>query len=162
MALDAEKCAAAFEEITKATTTETPVNETAQKYAAAFHDYIKGGTLPGCNMQAGGAEALLIPAFTAPTLPAAMGAAICGFLNTILTPGLPAHGGTVVVSVLVLGSSMAAAMGAAISAVVTDKDRPEAYLYFIKEIENIIKVVPCTITETMPNGAPGIFPGFIT
>lgn len=162
MALDAAKCAADFQKIASAADENTSPADSANKLAAAFHNYIKGGTLPGCNMQAGGQESLLVAAFTAPTLPATMGAAICSFLNTILTPGLPVHGGTVVVSVLVLGSSQAAAMVAAITGLITNQDRPEAYKYFIEQIEAVIKVVPCTITETMPNGAPGIFPEFIT
>ena len=83
MALDAAKCAADFQKIASAADENTSPADSANKLAAAFHNYIKGGTLPGCNMQAGGQESLLVAAFTAPTLPATMGAAICSFLNTI-------------------------------------------------------------------------------
>lgn len=162
--LDAAAGAALFEQALAGITPDN-TSQAPQALAGAFHTYAKQGTLLGGNLAAGGTEALLVQAFASPTTPAAMAQAICDFWATCITPGLPAHGGTAVVSVAINAQAVVPAMTQAIQGCVTDAEQAEPYKILIQAIEDTVKTVPCIVTELVatPSGpVPTAFPEFIT
>lgn len=147
---------------------KTPLSnaDMAKKLAAVYVDYSKQATLLGADMTAGGTAAILESAFevTDPaTEPAKLAAGICNYWATFATPGVPAHGGTVVQSVVVSGAAMIAAMTAAIQGAITDKEVADPFVKFFQDTEAVVKTIPCVITEVIP-GTPPVptpFPEFI-
>ena len=171
MPLDSTKCAdrwrAAIERQAARKPSEwlSPASMAAE-LAGIYNDYAKEATLLGADMTAGGAVDLLEAAFAADGTPAAvavMAAGICNFWGSFVTIGTPAHGGTAVASVLVGGASQIAAMSAAITGLIGATEKPTPYLDLIKAVEDVVKLMPCIITEIMPpNATPTPFPEFIS
>lgn len=147
---------------------KTPLSnaDMAKKLATVYVDYSKQATLLGADMTAGGTAAILESAFevTDPaTEPAKLAAGICNYWATFAAPGVPAHGGTVVQSVVVSGAAMIAAMTAAIQGAITDKEVADPFVKFFQDTEAVVKTIPCVITEVIP-GTPPVptpFPEFI-
>ena len=146
----------------------TPLSnaDMAKKLAAVYVDYSKQATLLGADMTAGGTAALLESAFevTDPaTEPAKLAAGICNYWATFATPGVPAHGGTVVQSVTVTGAAMIDAMTAAIQGAITDQEVADPFVKFFKDTEAVVKTIPCVIVEVLPvtPPTPTPFPEFI-
>jgi len=139
----------------------------AKDFALAYHDYAKSATLPGADCTAGGTLSLLESAFISDNTPATItkiAQGLCNYWSSFITPGAPAHGGTSVVSVVVNGSAVLAPMIAAAQALVTDQSKPDGWLDFYNATQNVVKTIPCVITEIIP-GTPPVptpFPEFIT
>lgn len=139
---------------------EQPLNSPsamAQELAAAYHDYAKLAILPGADMTAGGTLSILESAFVSDNtsaVAAQIAQGICDYWSSFATPGTPAHGGTSVVSVVVNGGSVLAAMTAAVQGLIRDTATADGWLDFYNATESVVKTIPCTITEMMPGSPP--------
>jgi len=148
---------------------ETPLSlqDMAHELAVVYRDYSKQATLPGADLSAGGTLSLLETAFTVSD-PASqvtkLATGVCAYWATCAAPGLPAHGGTAVLSVVIPGPSVQAAMEAAIRGLVTDQAVPVPFRKFYQTTESVVKTIPCVVTEMIP-GTPPVptpFPEFIS
>jgi len=169
MALDPSSAGQAFQaEIQTQMDRETPLSnaDMAKKLAKVYLDYSKAATVLGADMSAGGDVSILEDAFQVAD-PAVqvqkMAAGICNYWSTFTTPGIPAHGGTVVQSVTVAGASMIGAMAAAIQSLVTDQEVPDPFVKFFHTTESVVKTIPVTVVEIIPvpPPTPTPFPEFI-
>ena len=169
MALDPSSAGQAFQdEIQAQIERETPLSnaDMAKKLAKVYLDYSKSATVLGADMSAGGDVSILEDAFHVAD-PAAqvqkLAAGICNYWSTFTTPGIPAHGGTVVQSVTVAGASMIGAMAAAIQSLVTDQEVPDPFVKFFQTTESVVKTIPVTVVEVLPGPPPTPipFPEFI-
>lgn len=158
--LDLDSLDSEFSRIVKAADGKTSV---APQLAKAYNKYAKGGTIAGAVLTAGGDVSLLESAFTTDNTEATitnMAAKICAFWDGVPKPGVPSHGGTVVVSVAPTFSLMTSAVVDAIKSCITKKAIEKPYKTLFKAIENVLKTATVTITETMPTTppSPGVFP----
>lgn len=169
MALDSSSAGQAFQaEIQAQMDRETPLSnaDMARKLAKVYLDYSKAATVLGADMSAGGDVSILEEAFQVAD-PAAqvqkLAAGICNYWSTFATPGIPAHGGTAVVSVTVAGAAMIPAMAAAIQSLVTDQEVPDPFVKFFQTTEVVVKTIPVTVVEMLPGPppTPTPFPEFI-
>lgn len=169
MALDSSSAGQAFQaEIQAQMDRETPLStaDMAKKLAQVYLDYSKAATVLGADMSAGGEVSILEDAFQVAD-PAAqvqkLAAGICNYWSTFTTPGVPAHGGTAVVSVTVAGAAMIPAMAAAIQSLVTDQEVPDPFVKFFQTTESVVKATPVTVVEMIPvpPPTPTPFPEFI-
>ena len=143
-----------------------PPSSMAARLAAVYRDYSKEATLPGADMTAGGNVALLEDAFLVEDPSAQVGrlaAGLCNYWATCGGPGVPAHGGTSVQSVAITTAGQVGAMEAAIRALVTDQEVPDAFAQFYQATETVVRTFPCTVVEVIPGSppAPVPFPEFI-
>lgn len=160
MALDSSSAGQAFQaEIQAQMGRETPLSpaDMAKKLAKVYLDYSKDATVLGADMSAGGDVSILEDAFQVAD-PAAqvqkLAAGICNYWSTFDTPGVPAHGGTAVVSVTVAGAAMIPAMAAAIQSLITDQEVPDPYVKFFQTTEAVVKTIPVTVVEMIPVPPP--------
>jgi|SRR5690554_546065 len=169
MALNPYSAGQAFQaEIQAQMDRETPLSNDAmaKKLAQVYLDYSKAATVLGADMSAGGDVSILEDAFQVAD-PAAqvqkLAAGICNYWATFDTPGVPAHGGTTVVSVTVAGAAMIPAMVAAIQSLVTDQEVPDPFVKFFQATESVVKTIPVTVVEMIPvpPPTPTPFPEFI-
>jgi len=175
MALDASKGADLFEAIVEGqvarnssgTTLQTP-SVIAGLLADAYVEYSQDAILLGANMTGGGTKSLLTAAFTLDNTPAGIqriSDGLIAYWSTFSTIGQPAHGGTSVVSVVVTGATVSAAMLAAVTALITTTQVTSGgLLKFFTDTQAIVNTIPCIITEIIP-GTPPVptpFPEFIT
>ena len=114
---------------------ETPLSPTAmaQQLAAVYRDYSRTATLAGADMTAGGNVSLLEDAFLvedSSVQVTRLAAGLCAYWATCGVPGMPAHGGISVQSVVITTAGHVAAMEAAIRALVTDEEVPDAFAAF--------------------------------
>ncbi len=135
----------------------TPQSDMAKQFATAYHNYAKAATLPGADCTAGGILSILESAFisdnTAATIDRiALG--LCNYWSSFITPGAPAHGGISVVSVVVNGAVVFAAMKAAVTALVTNQLKPDGWIDFYNATEAVVRTIPCVITEIIPGTPP--------
>jgi len=150
-----------IDEVTLLTPTQV-----ASELAQAYLDYSKEGILPGADLTVGGTKSLLDDAFlsdnTAATIDA-MAEGICNYWDTNNTPGTPAHGGTVVVSVAINAAAKIPAMKTAITDFIASPS-PTGFLGLYQATEAVVKTFACIITETInvppPTDTP--FPETIT
>lgn len=169
MALDAQAGGAAMaQKIADQVARETPLSPTAmaQQLAAAYRDYSRAATLPGADMTAGGDVSLLEDAFLVEDSSAQvsrLAAGLCAYWATCGVPGVPAHGGTSVQSVVITTAGHVSAMEAAIRALVTDEEVPDAFAVFYQATQDVVQLFPCTVVEIIPGSppAPVPFPEFI-
>jgi len=139
----------------------------AKDFASAYHDYAKSSILLGADMTAGGTLSILEAAFVTDNtsgMAAQIAQGICDYWSSFIVAGIPAHGGTSVVSVVVNGAAVLAAMTAAIEALITDQSQADGWLNFFQDTETVVKTIPCVITEMIP-GTPPVptpFPETIT
>jgi len=135
----------------------------AKELAQAYLDYSKGGTLPGADLTVGGTKALLDTAFisdnTAATIDS-LAAGVCNYWSTNNANGVPAHGGSVVISVVINGASMIAAMKAVIQALVNNPSS-NGWVTFYEDTEAIVNAIPCVVTELV-GSTPTPFPEAIS
>jgi len=131
--------------------------EMGVELAEAYHAYAREGTLPGANLAIGGTLSILESAFVATNdagMPAQLAQGICDYWATNIALGVPAHGGTSVVSVQVNAALVLAAMTAAVQALITDAAVPDAWQKFFEETEAVVSTIPCIVTEMMPGSPP--------
>lgn len=138
---------------------ETPLSPTAmaQHLAAAYRDYSRAATLPGADMTAGGDVSLLEDAFLvedSSVQVTRLAAGLCSYWATCGAPGVPAHGGTSVQSVVVTTAGHVSAMEAAIRALVTDEEVPDAFAVFYQATQDVVQLFPCTVVEIIPGSPP--------
>ena len=129
----------------------------AKDLAAAYHDYAKSATLPGADMSAGGTVSILEAAFVpdnTPGMATQIAQGICDYWSSFAVAGVPAHGGTSVITVVVNGASVFAAMTSAVQSLITDAQTTDVWLNFYQQTEIVVKTIPCTITEMMPGSPP--------
>ena len=139
---------------------KTPT-DMAKDFAAAYHEYAKSATLLGADMSNGGTVAILESAFISdntPTMVAKIAQGICDYWSTFITVGIPAHGGTTVVSVVVTGAAVLASMTAAVQALITNVATEDGWLGFYDATEAVVKTIPCIITEMIPGTPPVAVP----
>lgn len=140
-------------------------SEVAKLLAAAYDGYAKEGALPGGDLTAGGTLSLLESGFISDNTPATVtnvAAAICNYWASNNTPGLPAHGGTSVVSVTIDGASAIPAMTAALQAIVTDQPA-DGWVGFYNASQAVVLSIPCVVVELIqPGNVPTPFPETIT
>lgn len=155
------------DQITRLENDETLLTPTqvALLLGQAYFDYSIEGTLPGADLTVGGTKSILETGFITDNTPATIdniAAAICNYWATNITPGVPAHGGTAVVSVVIDGASKIPAMKAAIQGLITTS--PAGGLTdFYQVTQDIVKTIPCIITELIPpNATPTPFPETIS
>lgn len=133
----------------------------AELLAAAYDLYAKEGTLPGGDLTAGGDLSILEAGFISDNTPATVtniATAICNYWTSNNTPGLPAHGGTEVVSVTIDGASAIPAMTAALQPVLTG-----GWLGFYNATQPVVLSIPCVVVELIqPGNVPTPFPETIT
>jgi len=148
---------------------ETPLSlqDMAHELAVVYRDYSKEATLPGADLSAGGTLSILEDAFTVLD-PAAqvtkLAAGLCLYWASCAAPGVPAHGGTVVLSVVIPGPTVQAAMEAAIRGLITTQAVPAPFRKFYQTTEAVVKTIPCVVTELIP-GTPPVptpFPEFLS
>lgn len=171
MALDPAKAASLFQVVVEEQIQRVeqgdpiaPPEEVAEGLADAYFEYSKGATLPGADMTSGGTRQILVDAFTfseAEAMPLQLSNGIATYWSSFNTPGLPAHGGSAVVSVVVNGIPLATAFETAIRGSINDQLIPEPYEVFFQNIELVVNTIPCVITELV-NGTPTPFPETIT
>ena len=147
---------------------ETPLSLSAmaQHLAAVYRDYSKAATLSGADLTAGGDVSLLEDAFLvedSSVQVTRLAAGLCSYWATCGAPGVPAHGGTSVQSVVITTAGHVSAMEAAIRALVTDEEVPDAFSAFYQATENVVRLFPCTMVEIIPGSppAPVPFPEFL-
>jgi len=138
----------------------------SEQLADSYLAYSKEGILPGADLTVGGTKSLLDGAFLSDNTSAsidAMAAGICNYWDTNNTPGTPAHGGTVVVSVAINGAAKIPAMKTAIINFMASPS-PPGFLGLYQATEAVVKTFACVITETIivppPTDTP--FPETIT
>lgn len=138
-----------------------PPDDMAQRLAAIYADYSREATLPGADLSGGGNVVLLETAFRV-TDPSAqvsnLAAGLCAYWATCAAPGIPAHGGTSVQSVTIPAAGREADMAAAILALVTDQERPGAFVEFYRATEAVVRSIPCVVVEIIPGSPPGPVP----
>lgn len=143
---------------------KTP-SEMAVELAAAYHDYAKTAILPGADCTAGGTVSILEAAFVSDNtsaMVAKIAQGICDYWSSFITPtsitdpetGLYPHGGTSVVSVVVNGTAVLAAMTAAVQALITNTAKVDAWLDFYNATQAVVNTIPCVITEMIPGTPP--------
>ncbi len=125
--------------------------EISSELAQAYFDYSKEGTLAGADLTVGGTKSLLDAAFTTDNTSAsidAMAAGICNYWDTNNTPGTPAHGGTVVVSVAINAAAKIPAMKTAIEDFIVAQS-PVGFIGLYQATEAVVNTFACVITETI-------------
>ena len=125
--------------------------QVGSELAQAYLDYSKQGILPGADLTVGGTKSLLDAAFLSDNTTAtvtAMATGICNYWDTNNTPGTPAHGGTVVVSVAINAAAKIPAMKSAIEAFIVTPS-PAGFLGLYQATEAVVKTFACVITETI-------------
>lgn len=148
---------------------ETPLSPAAMaaRLAQVYLDHSKAATLASADMTAGGDVSLLESAFevTDSSLQVdKLAAGLCSYWTTCGVPGVPAHGGTSVVSVAVAGASVLAAMRAAVQSLITTAAVDHPFRKFFETTDAVVRTIPCTVTEVIP-GTPPVptpFPGTIS
>jgi len=164
MTLNASSGASAANSALQAQITKLENNQTLKSptdmgkdFAAAYHDYAKSSILPGADMSAGGTLSILESAFVSDNtsgMAAQIAQGICDYWSSFAVPGVPAHGGTSVVSVVVDGASVIAAMTAAVQSLITDVEQADGWLNLYQDTEAVVKTIPCVITEMIPGTPP--------
>ena len=142
---------------------DTPA-QVAAKLAQVYFDYSTTGTLPGADLTVGGSKALLDAAFLSDNTPATidrLAEGICNYWTTNNTNGTPAHGGSMVISVVIPGATVIPAMKIAVQSLVTNMPVANAWLKFYDETESVVNTIACIITEDI-SGTPTPFPETIT
>ncbi len=133
-------------------------------FAEAYEDYVKGGTLLGGNLAAGGILPPLKIGMSPSrdsTVVATMANAIAAYWASCVTVGTPSHGGTAVVSVVI--PVVPSAIQAALEAQNVPPYPEDAYLSMIQAIQDVVTATPCVITELMPpNATPTPFTEYIS
>ena len=143
--------------------------KTASQMSADFGnacaDYLKEGILLGGDLSAGGTLSILQNGFITDNSAATatvLATAVCNFLETNITPGLP-QVGTSVVSVTIAASAKISIMAAAILGVVSSPPATTGWINFYNAIDPIVKTIECTIIELVqPGSVPTPFVRFIT
>lgn len=138
------------EQIRRSHNEETPYTETELGviYAEAYEDYVKGGSLSGGNLAAGGTVAPLKVGMAPSkdtTVVSTMANAIAAYWASCITVGTPSHGGTAVVSVVI--PVVPSAIQAALEAQNVPPYAEDAYLSMIQAIQDVVTATPCIITE---------------
>lgn len=129
----------------------------ASDLAKAYNDYAKGAVIPGADCSAGGDLSLLESAFTSDNSPATMlnmAAKLCAYWQDLPKPGLPAHGGVAVVSVVPSFQTLNSAVYVAIAGCVTTSQFEMPFKRLFGAIEGVLKTAPVVVTETMPTTPP--------
>lgn len=138
-------------------------SQIAVELAAAYLAYSKEGILPGADLTPGGDQSLLNAGFISDNTTAtitSIAEGICNYWSTNNAIGTPAHGGSVVESVVIDGASVIPAMISAIEAIITDTpDLGFEALY--NATETVVKTIPCIVTELV-SGVSTPFPETIT
>lgn len=170
MALDAAASGDAMaQEIADQIARSTPLSNEAMagRLATVYLDHSKKATLPGADVSSGGDISILKSAFE--VLDSSLqvdklATGLCNYWATCGTPGMPAHGGTSVVSVTIPGPAVMAAMKAAIQSLVTTSKVDRPFEKFFSTTDNVVKAIPCIVTEVIP-GTPPVptpFPDFLS
>ncbi|MEK0324572.1 MAG: hypothetical protein QQN63_02615 [Nitrosopumilus sp.] len=140
--------------------------QVGEELADAYFAYSKEGILLGADLTVGGTKSLLDTAFLSDNTSAtidSLAEGICNYWDTNNTPGTPAHGGTVVVSVAINAAASIPAMKTAIQNFMASPS-PPGFLGLYQATEVVVKAFPCVITETIvvppPTDTP--FPETIT
>lgn len=126
-------------------------DQVGSELAQAYFDYSIEGTLPGADLTVGGTKSILDTAFTTDNTTAsidAMATGICNYWDSNNTPGTPAHGGTVVVSVAINAAAKISVMKSAIEAFIASPS-PPGFLGLYQATEAVVNTFACVITETI-------------
>ena len=128
----------------------------ADKLADAYDSYAHGGTIKGA-LCTGGDKSLLIEAFTTDNTDLTvikMALKICEYWQSVPVIGIPAHGGSSVVSVVPTFTAYVSVVELTIRGMITSTLFEKPYKRFFGAIETALKTVPITITEMMPGSPP--------
>lgn len=152
--LDLDTLDADFMRIVQSATGTDPV---AMDLAEAYNNYAKGANIAGADCSAGGSLALLESAFSPDNSPVTvlnMASKLCAFWQNLPKPGVPAHGGLVVVTVAPSFQTLNSAVYLAIQNCLTQQPFEQPYKRLFKAIETVLKTAPIAIVETMPTSPP--------
>jgi len=162
--LDTQKLASDFDFLIAGQVSDPVLSPAAMAslFAGLYVLYSEKGTVPGADLAAGGDPNALDAAFLADNsavTPERMSDAISSYWATLDTPGIPAHGGTSVVSVEV--NINRAQLTSAIRGVITTVPAlPEGTLNLHQAIQTVLKSTPWTIVEVV-SGSQQSFTEFI-
>ena len=160
MALDASSSGDAMaQEIQDQVEREEPLSPAAMaaRLAQVYLDHSKAATLPGADLSAGGDVSLLEQAFqvTDSSLQVdKLAAGLCSYWATCGAPGIPAHGGTSVVAVVIPGPSVLAAMRSAVQSLITTEEVDHPFRKFFETTDQVVRSIPCVVTEGIPGTPP--------
>lgn len=164
MALDSSTSGDAFaQEIADQVARSEPLSNAAMasRLAQVYHEHAQASTVAGADMSAGGTLSLLETAFEVVD-PAAqvdkLAAGLCSYWATCGAPGVPAHGGTAVVSVTVAGASVLAAMRAALQSLITTEEVEHPFRKFFETTDAVVKTIPVVVVEMIPGTPPAPTP----
>lgn len=142
------------------------ISQMAALLADAYHQYAKGGTLPGADLTPGGTVSILEAGYTTDNTDAGiirLAQSICDYWATNNATGAPAHGGNSVQSVTIDGAAKYAQMESAIRSIITDQATADGWLNFYNATQTIVQSISCTVVELMPpDNTPQAFPETIT
>lgn len=159
--LDLDTLDAEFTRIVKSADGITPV---AAQLAIAYDDYAKGAVIAGATCAAGGDRAVLASAFTSDNTSATklnMASQLCAYWQSLPQPGIAAHGGVAVASVVPSFQTLNSAVYAAISGCITTSLVEQPYKRLFSAIETALKTAPIVIVETMANGSSASFTEYL-
>lgn len=141
---------------------KAPEGDYPAEFASAYNDYVKKGLVPGA-INTGG-DAIILETFMrgvsgSPGTVDAFAISLAEFWATVaIAPGIPAHGGTAVVSVTNDASTKTADFKAAIMASQTATESTPYFGVFIANLEAVVKTISWTVTEMMPTVPPAPVP----
>lgn len=159
--LDLDKLDAEFTRIVQSADGITSV---AAHLAKAYDDYAKGAVIAGASCAAGGDRSVLESAFTSDNTSATilnMASQLCGYWQSLPTPGIAAHGGVAVATVVPSFQTLNSALYVAISGCITTSLVEKPYMRLFGAIEAALKTAPIFIVETMANGSTASFTEYL-
>lgn len=140
---------------------EIPTESTfPDDFAHGYNEYAKTGLVLGA-LNEGGDKSTLADFLSSDDMNIdTFALALANFWATVaVTPGVPTHGGTAVISVVNDASSKVSLFKDAINASLTDQEMKPYYNHFIKNIEDIaVSQIIWTVTEMMPTTPPAPVP----
>lgn len=135
-----------------------PEGDYPAAFAATYNDYAKQGLVLGAANTGGDASILenfMRGVSSHATTPANFAAALAAFWSQVaISPGIPSHGGTAVLSVTNNAADLEAAFKAAIEASTTNQSSQPYFQSLIASIEAVVKTIQWTVTELMPTVPP--------
>lgn len=141
---------------------KAPEGDYPADFAKAYNGYATQGVVLGATNAGGNAsilEGFMQGVSNSPATLDAFASALAGFwAGVAITPGIPAHGGTAVVSVVNNAATLTAAFKAAIVASQTSSKSEPLFLTLISNIEAVAKTIVWTVTEMMPSVPPAPVP----
>ena len=123
--------------------------EMSQEFAAIYHDYAREGECGGVDINAGGDESILTPAFISDNSPntiTQIANALCDYWESFTTPG-DAEELDVVVSVEPDASEQRAPMESAIVDYINSGDARDGWVGWYEATQDVAEQIPFAVTE---------------